>query len=212
MPRSFKLPQGSAKDPRVGMRLVIGAILVANLAAAVAAFKPFGGSAADLEAQRQSLILQLTQLQGRLARSRELVTKVQKARAEGDSFLGKYFTDTSTTGAMIVTELNQAAKDAGIKMSQATWNREPIEGSDTLEMLTTQVGFEGSYANFTKFVNLLDKSPRFMIIENLQAAAPQVQAQAQAGGRGAAPAPAVAGQALNVTLKIDTFVRAGAES
>jgi Tfp pilus assembly protein PilO len=209
MPRSFKLAGGSMKDPRVVMRVVIGVLLVANLAAAVAAFKPFGGSAADLESRRQSLVLQLTQLQARLARNRQLVEKVERARSEGDSFLGKYFTDTSTTGAMIVTELNHAANDAGIKMGQATWNREPIEGSDILEMLTTQVGFEGTYANFTKFVNLLDKSPRFMIIENLQAAAPQVQAQVQAGGRGATPPPAT-GQALNVTLKIDTFVRAAA--
>ncbi len=207
MPRSFKLAGGSLKDPRVAMRAVIGVLLVANLAAAVAAFKPFGGSAADLEQQRRSLVLQLTQLQARLARNRQLVEKVQKARSEGDSFLGKYFTDTSSTGAIIVTELNQAANEAGIKMGQATFSREPIEGSDTLEMLTTQVGFEGTYTNFTKFVNLLDKSPRFMIIENLQAAAPQVQAQT--GGRGAPPA-AAAGQALNVTLKIDTFVRAAA--
>ena len=58
-------------------------------------------------------------------------------------------------------------------------------------MLTTTVGFDGTYANLTKFVNLLDKSPRFLIIENMQAAAPQQQG----------------GQALNVTLKIDTFVK-----
>ena len=58
-------------------------------------------------------------------------------------------------------------------------------------MLTTNVGFEGNYANLTKFVNLLDKSPRFMIIENMQASAPQQQG----------------GQSLNVSLKIDTFVK-----
>ena len=186
----------------MAMRGLIGALLAANLAAAVAAFKPFGGSAQDLERQRQALAARLVELQNRAARNRQLVEKVEKARREGDAFLGKYFTDTSTTGAMIVTELNQAARDAGIKMGQATWNREPIEGSDTLEMLTTQVGFEGSYANLTKFVNLLDQSPHFMIIENLQAAAPQAQAGTLAA-KGAAPP-----QALSVTLKIDTFVRA----
>ena len=76
---------------------------------------------------------------------------------------------------MIITELTETAKEAGVKMGQAQFNREPIEGSDDMEVLTTQVGFEGSYANLTKFVNLLDKSPRFIIIENLQASAPQQQ-------------------------------------
>jgi type IV pilus assembly protein PilO len=188
------------KDPRVVMRGIIGALLVANLAAAVVAFKPFGGSAEDLRREQESLGSQLTQLQNRLAKSRQLVDKVQKARAEGDGFLGKYFTSTSTTGATIVEELHRTATEAGIKMGQVTWDYEAIEGSDTLQMLSTQVGFEGSYANLTKFVNLLDKSPRFMIIENLQAAAPQQQAGAQKQAQQNE-------QALNVTLKIDTFVQ-----
>jgi type IV pilus assembly protein PilO len=189
MPRSFS--GLNWKDPRVAMRAVIGALLVANLAAAVVALKPFGGSAEDLRRQQASLTSQLAGLQVHLARSKQLVENVQKARTEEDSFLNHYFSDTGTTGAMILTELNHAAKEAGIKVGQATFNLEPLEGSDTLEELTTQVGFEGSYANFTKFVNLLDKSGRFMVIESMQAAAPQQQG----------------GQALNVTLKIDTFVR-----
>lgn len=192
MRRNFSLPSTfSFKDPRVAMRILIGVLLAANLVAAVVAFKPFGGSAEDLSRQRDSLNAQLTRAQRQLAASRALVDKVQKARAEGDQFLGKYFTDANTTGPMILSELNAAARDAGIKMGAAQFSSEAIEGSDTLQMLSTNVGFEGNYANFSKFVNLLDKSPRFMIIENLQAAAPQQQG----------------GQNLAVALKIDTFVK-----
>jgi Tfp pilus assembly protein PilO len=92
---------------------------------------------------------------------------------------------------MILSELNTAARDAGIKMGAAQFTPEPIVGSESLDKLSSNVGFEGNYANFTKFVNLIDKSPRFMIIENLQAAAPQQQG----------------GQTLAVSLKIDTFVK-----
>ena len=130
-------------------------------------------------------------MQTRLATSKRLVEKVDTARTQGDKFLGRYFTDEGTNASVILAELTQTAKDAAINMGTAQANLEPIEGSDTLMMLSTTVGFEGTYANLTKFVNLLDKSPRFMIIENLQAAAPQQQG----------------GQALNVTLKIDTFVK-----
>jgi Tfp pilus assembly protein PilO len=193
MPRSFpKLPGGiTVNDPRVVMRAIIAVLLAANLAAAVIAFKPFGGSADDLRRQREALNAQLSNLEKRLARSKDLVEKVQKARSEGDGFLGQYFSDENTTAAMIVAELYSAAKEAGVKMGTVTWTPETIEGSDSLLMLTSQIGFEGNYANLTKFVNLVDKSPRFMIIENMQAAAPQQQG----------------GQALNVTLKIDTFVK-----
>ncbi len=184
----------NVKDPRVLMRGIIGLLLAANVAMAIIAFKPFGGSADDLRRQQQFLNAQLTRAQQQLAASKRLVDKVQQARSEGDSFLGKYFTDTQSTGALILSELNATAHEAGIKMGQAQLSQEPIEGSDTFQMLSTNVGFEGTYANFAKFVNLLDKSPRFMIIESLQAASPQQQA----------------GQALNVTLKIDTFVKEAA--
>jgi Tfp pilus assembly protein PilO len=192
MPKNFKAL--SLQDPRVLMRAIIGVLLAANLVAAVVALKPFGGSAEDLRKQQAALSAQLAQSQKQLAYSKELVEKIQKTRTEEDKFVTQYFSDVGTTGAMIVAELNQAAHDAGIKPGQATFSLEQLEGSDTLQELTTNMGFEGTYANFTKFINLLDKSPRFMVIENMQAAAPQQQG----------------GQALNVTLKIDTFVRGAA--
>ena len=195
MPRNFELPgKLNLKDPRVLMRGILGLLLLANLTAVVMLLKPFGGSAEDLRRQQDALSGQLGQAKIRLANTKKLADKVQSARRDGDEFLSKYFMDEPTTSATILLELTNAAKEAGIQMGQAQWNREPIEGSDTLSMLTTQVGFEGTYANLTKFVNLLDKSPRFLIIENMQAAAPQQQG----------------GQKLNVTLKIDTFVKEAA--
>jgi type IV pilus assembly protein PilO len=192
MPKNFKLPFTlNVRDPRVAMRAIIGALLLANLVAAVVAFKPFGGSAEDLRREQEALRAQVTRTQQTLAQRRQLVGKVEKARSAGDEFLLKYFTELEQTAAMILTELDASARQAGIRMGAAQFDREEIEGSATLQMLTTKVSFEGNYGNLTKFVNLLDKSPRFMIIEDLQAAAPQQQG----------------GQALTVTLKIDTFVK-----
>jgi type IV pilus assembly protein PilO len=189
MPSNSRI--AAIKDPRVIMRAVIGVLLAANLAAAVMAFHPFGGSAEDLRREQEQLSSQLTQSGARLSMSRRLVDKVQNARAQGDKFMGQYFMDVDKAAAVIVEELERMRNEAGIKMGQASFNSEQIEGSDSLYLLSIQVGFEGTYANFAKFVNLLDKSPRFLVIENLTAAAPQAQG----------------GQSLNVTLKIDAFIR-----
>jgi Tfp pilus assembly protein PilO len=192
MRKNFSLAgKANFKDPRVSMRAVLGVLLLGNVAAALVLIKPFGGSADDLRRQQVSLAAQLSAAQGRLANTAKLVDKVQNARLAGDEFLGQYFMDAATSSSYILQELTNSAKEAGITMGQAQWSPEPIEGTESMFMLTTQVGFEGSYANLTKFVNLLDKSPRFIIIENMQAAAPQQQG----------------GQKLNVTLKIDTFVK-----
>ena len=50
--------------PRVAMRFILGVLLLANLVAAVIAFKPFGGGADDLRRDRNVLQQQLTEGEG----------------------------------------------------------------------------------------------------------------------------------------------------
>ncbi len=198
MPKSFKLPEISVKDPRVVMRAIIGVLLAANLTAAIMAFHPFGGGADDLRHQQVSLTAQLAAAQARLKTSQQLVGKVHTARTQGDEFLAKYFMNSQLEAAQMLMELTSTSQEAGVKVGNEAYTPEEIEGSDTLQMVSAQVGLEGSYANLTKFVNLLDKSQRFLIIESMQASAPQQQ---QLGAK------AQPDQALNVTLKIDAFVK-----
>lgn len=186
MPRNFK---AALKEPRVVMRAIIGVLLAANLVAAVLAFKPFGGSADDLRREQSDLRRQLGQLQARLNGTRQLVDKVEKARREGDDFLAKYFTDRRTTYSTVIEELDHTAQEAGIKPRDRSAELNPIEGSDTLQMMSLTVGYEGSYASLEKFVNLLDKSPRFLIISSMTAS------------------PQQSGNTLNVSFRLDTFVR-----
>src|SRR5688572_29427133 len=114
MPRNFSLPgKLNIKDPRVAMRAILGALLFANLVAAVVVVKPFGGSSEDLARQQQALGGQLAQSQARLAATKKLVDKVESARRDGDLFLSKYFMDEPTTSATILAELTSMAKDAG---------------------------------------------------------------------------------------------------
>jgi type IV pilus assembly protein PilO len=191
MPRNFSLnlPGLKWKDPRVAMRAVLGILLLANLVVAVIAFKPFGGSADDLRRDRNALQQQLAQLQKNVAETKKQVEKVQIARTQGDQFLAKYFTDRRVVTSTIQGELMDIAKQAGVVYQPTTWTDEPIEGSDTLMMKTINAGCQGTYAALSKFVNLVDRSPRFLIIESMAAV------------------PQQTGQTLNVTMKIDTFMK-----
>lgn len=191
MPRSFNLPfrNLSLKDARVAARLVVGALVLADVVAALIALHPWGGSAEDLARERERLRAQVVQMQGRLARSQALAAKVERARKEGDEFLARYVSDRRSTFSAIAEELNRTAKDAGIKSREFSIVLEPVEGSDSLSQMTISAGYEGTYANLTKFVNLLDKSQKFLIIENMVAA------------------PQQSGQNLNVSFRLDTFVR-----
>jgi hypothetical protein len=195
MPRNFSLGgkwnTAALRDPRVMMRVLIGVLLAANLAMAVVAFKPFGGSADDLRAQQASLQAQLIKLQLNVEANKKKVENVQIAREQGDQFLAKYFMDERTTSSQIDDELLKDSQSAGIKQLPASFEREPIEGSDSLEMLNVTQGLEGTYENLTKYINLLDKSPRFLIVDGMETTAPLQN-----------------GKMLSITIKIRTFARA----
>jgi hypothetical protein len=186
MPRNFK---AAIREPRVVVRAILGVLLAANLVAAVIAFKPFGGSTDDLRQRRAGLQTQLAHLQAQLAETKRLSGKVEMARTEGDSFLDRYVSDRRSTFSTIFEELDKTAQEAGIKPRDRNVELNAIEGSDTLEMMSVTAGYEGTYENLQKFVNLLDRSPRFLIIESLVAS------------------PQQNGQMLTVSLKLDTFVK-----
>jgi type IV pilus assembly protein PilO len=193
----IRLPGISIKDPRIVMRVLMGALLAGNLAMAVVAFKPFGGSADDLRKDQAHLSAQLRQLQTNLEKSKQHVAKIEIARTEGDDFMAKYIMEKRSAPATMVEELSKAAADAGIRVLPDTFTYEEIEGSDTLQMMSVVAPFEGDYAGLAKMVNELEKSPRFWIIDELSLNAPQQQNQKIAAAQ----------QNLNVNLKLLAFVR-----
>lgn len=196
MRKNFEMTLARLRDPRVAVRVLLGALLLANLGMAVLAFRPFGGGADDLRAQQASLDAELAAAKNRLAQTRLTVAKVQTARVQGDEFVAKYINDEGTAASAMLYELNHMAEESHIRQLPVNYNRSAIEGSDTLRMVTVTDGCEGSYQDLAKYINLIDKSPRFLMIESLQTAS-----QAQGNN-----------QKLAVQLKIDTFVNGEGDS
>ncbi|HUE22762.1 MAG TPA: hypothetical protein VMQ86_13845 [Bryobacteraceae bacterium] len=181
----------NVKDPRILVRAALGVLVVANIAAALMAFKPWGGSAEDLARQQIDLQQQLTAMQGRLEKSKALVSKAERARQDGDAFLAEYTTDRRITFSTILAELDRVTREAGISARPVNYELTPVEGSDTLYQMSISAAYEGNYTSLLKFVNLLDKSPRFLIIESMTAA----------------PQQSNVADLLNVVIKLDNFVR-----
>lgn len=195
MPRSFKLtiPSGAGwKEPRALVRIGLGLLLIANIVAAGYAFNLFSPSPEILSQRLTAAESELQRDQAHLIRSRSLAGNIGKGKNESETFLAKYFTNRRTTFSTILTEIRQTAADAGMKTDEGTISLDPIKGTDDLSMMTLSINFEGSFAQLVKFVNLIDRSPRFMIIESMQAA------------------PQPKGDVVNTNLKLHVFVREGA--
>ena len=176
-------------DPFKLWKILIGALVLANLAAFFLLVKPVGGSAADLESQLANLQMQIKRQQLSLGSARNLAGKMEGARTEHERFMQNYFMDRRTMSSTILSEIKDSAAAAGLVPKEHSFGFEPIEGTENLGMMTITANYEGTYADLVKFVNLIDRSKRFLIIDNIQAA-PQQQ-----GGK------------LVSRFKINAFVR-----
>lgn len=180
-------------DVRLRARLVLGALLAANLVTALAVFQPWSGSAEDLERRLAALRQEVQTRREAVERLRAVSAKVQTAREQAERFVSEFFLDRRTVSSTVLRELDTLAREAGMKAKEGSFLFEPIEGSDGLGMMTIHASFEGSYADLMHFLNLLDRSPRLIILSDLQAA------------------PQASGMLLNVTMKLNAFVREQAE-
>lgn len=178
------------RDPTRAWKILAIALAVANLAAFLLLVKPVGGgSVADLEARLADLQTQIKGQQLSLRTAKNLVGKVEDARSGQERFMLTYFLDRRTMSSTILAEIKESAGKAGLVPKEHSFGFEPIEGSENLGLMTITANYEGNYSDLVHFVYLIDKSPRFLIIDNIQAA-PQQQSQR-----------------LTARFKINAFVR-----
>src|SRR2546421_11495108 len=124
MPKSFNFVRATAplrgmnmaalKDPRVSMRVALGALLVGNIIAALILFKPWGGSADDLDRRLSSMRAQLPKQQAEVAHTRVLVEKVEKARNEGNQFMAKYMLNGRSTFSAGLGEVDKGGERGSV--------------------------------------------------------------------------------------------------
>jgi hypothetical protein len=182
--------KANLREPKTLVRAGLGLLLAANLVAAVIAFHVIGDSPADLDAQLTSTRAAFRNAQQRLNQSKALAHNTDTSRQQGTMFLASYMTARRHYSSALGSEINKLAESAGMKVGNLNYTLpDPIEGTDDMDSLTITASFIGGYANLVKFVNLLDRSPRFLLIDTFQVE------------------PQPRGDVLNATVKMNAFLK-----
>jgi Tfp pilus assembly protein PilO len=187
MPRNFNLKTGSV-NPRSAIRVVLGLLAAANLVAAYFVFRPLGGSPDELRQQAMNMRIQIRQQQATVDRTRLMAGKIEIGRGEGDNFMSKFFLPRRSAYSIVMAELNDLASQSKVTAKESANAIEPVDGSDTLDMMQITANYEATYSDLVRFVNLVDKSGRLLVMESLNAT------------------PQQGNNKLNVMIKLDTFV------
>ena len=171
------------------IKIALGALALFDLVFYLFAIGPLSESEREKRLLVESLRRQSSEQAGRVEKLAAIVNKVETARTQGDELMEEIMLPRRTAFSAIVSEIDQASREAKVELRERGFNVEAIEGSNTLSMMTVTAGLDGSYDNLVKFLNLLDKSSKFLIIESLGAA------------------PQQTGNLLSITIKLDAFVR-----
>ena len=153
------------------------------------AVRPLDAREAETVAAIAALEQQVKQRGDAVEQLRVVVEKVETARSTGDGLIEDITIRRQVAFSTLVTELDAAATKAEIEDRDRTYDIEPVEGTEEYGTVRMNANFRGRYENIVRFLNLIDRSEQFLIIESL----------------GASPRSDSAD--LQVTMRIDTFVR-----
>lgn len=158
----------SSKPWKKWVRRVLGVILALDAILLVANLRAVSarGDVAQLRQREKKLQLQHDLLAAdgrRVSGIRDHLPQVQR---DCDDFFAKQFLDGATAYSTIVADLGEIAKSTGIRTSGVTFKQRELEkrGVSEVEVTTT---VEGEYGNLVRFVNGLERSKNFYLLDSL---------------------------------------------
>ena len=79
--------------------------------------------------------------------------KIEIGRGEGDKFMSKFFLPRRTAYSTVMAELTDLANQAKITPKESANAIEPVEGSDTLEMMQISANYEAKYEDLVPAID-----------------------------------------------------------
>jgi len=175
--------------PHRRVLLVAGILTLFNLVFYLAAVMPLDARSRQQQAEAAALTEQVKTQTAEVEKLRAIVGKIEKARPEGDALLAAITLERNTTFSTLVAELDEAATASGIETRESTYDLDSLEGTEEYGTIMITANYRGEYENLVRFLNRLDRSRHFLIIESLNAL------------------PRSDSSGLQITMRIDTFLR-----
>lgn len=194
MPRNFEWlsTNGSRLRPQGAgywLRVVVGALVLANGVALFLYLDPPGGTRGELMQQSLGIRREIAAARANTARLRTVTANVQLGSGQSSAFESIYFLPRRTAYQRVIGELQRMAAASGLQERDRVYSEDPIEGTADLTLLNITANYEGTYDNLVHFLYEVDKSPMLLMLDTLMAS-PQ-----QSGGR------------INSSLRFQAIIR-----
>jgi len=141
-------------------------LLAADVALCVFLLQASREAPDEIRAQRDRLALQERLLKSDIERGEKIRASLPQVGKDCQDFYQRSFLDASTGYSSVETDLGAIAAKSGLKTSGFSFKEEPVKDRGVTEMtITTSV--DGNYASVIQFVNGLERSKNFYLLNNL---------------------------------------------
>lgn len=145
----------------------LGLLLLADLALVYVLWQASREGVESMRAQRSRLETQAKLLKADVARGEKIRASLPTVGKDCDAFYNSAFLDAPTGYSAIESDLGNIATKSGLKVGGLTLNQKEVKGRGvTLVTITESV--DGDYPAIIQFINGLERSKNFYLLNNLQ--------------------------------------------
>lgn len=167
--------------------VVLAVLLAADICAGVFLWVTSRQSSADMRAELTHLKLEARLREADVARGRKIRASLPRVGEECKQFYQDKFLSPGTGYSSIDADLSEIATKAGLRISNTAY-KEADAGTHGVKELAITASVDGSYASVIQFINGLEQSRNFYLLNDLQLTSAK-------------------GGAIKLNLKLRTFFR-----
>ena len=146
---------------------LLAALLAVNILLFFLAPKPPGERAREQAEVERQLDQDLGSRQETVERLRNITENLDQARQQGLQFHQGKFLPKPTGFSILMEELDKLARANRVSKGTVSYSLSEVKGRPELNEVHVTTVLEGDYAKIVEFVNQVERSSLFMIIDNI---------------------------------------------
>lgn len=158
--------KSSSSNWKRWVRWGVGAVLILD---AMLVFFLWRNSAADPKAQRaqrDTLAVQHRLLEADVRKALEIQNRLPTVQQECDRFVKSHLLDSAGAYSTVVDDLDKISKKARLQTSALTFKQDVLEKRGVTQLKVAAI-VEGDYSSLVRFINGLERSENFYLLDNL---------------------------------------------
>jgi Tfp pilus assembly protein PilO len=161
--------KGTWEALRKSIRIGLALLFLADVVVAGLYWQTTREDRADMLAERQRLMGESKLLHADMIRGEQIRASLPEAGRQADAFYKQSFLDASTGYSQIESDLSSIAAKSGVKTTGFTFKEKAIKDRGVTQISIT-TGVSADYPQIIQFINGLERSKNFYLLDSLQLA------------------------------------------